>query len=240
MPQVNWIVQYNPPCLKSDYIHRVGRTARIGAKGSSLLFLLPSEAQFIRQLEEENLQLAEMTIEQVLEKLFKNREPSLKTGRLPNTLEEAATNLQMRLENAVMDNEDLHSMASQAYVSYIRSYASYPREAREVFCFKELHLGHIAKSFGLRDPPKKITGIGKGHWVQSDERKREQKVKEQERKKELKMEEKVIRAQKKRINQKVLVMDEFQSGLSGIEIEPPVMKKRVKKIKNAKKKIKKK
>lgn len=42
---------------------------------------------------------------------------------------------------------------SPAYVSFIRSYASYPKEVREMFNFKALHLGHYAKSMGLRDAP---------------------------------------------------------------------------------------
>ena len=78
LPQVDWIVQYNPPTTKADYVHRVGRTARIGTKGSSLLFLLPSEARFVKELEGESLVLAEMRVEQVLEKLFRNAEPSPK------------------------------------------------------------------------------------------------------------------------------------------------------------------
>ena len=45
---VDWIVQYNPPTTTADYVHRVGRTARIGAKGSSLIFMLPSEANFVK------------------------------------------------------------------------------------------------------------------------------------------------------------------------------------------------
>nr|CAD7452034.1 unnamed protein product [Timema tahoe] len=49
----------------------------------------------------------------------------------------------------------------EAYVSWVRFYASYPKEVREVFCFKALHMGHYAKSFALRDPPKHIAGIGK-------------------------------------------------------------------------------
>ena len=74
LPQVDWIVQYNPPTTRADYVHRVGRTARIGAKGSSLLMLLPSEAEFVRELEGESMLLAEMTVEQVLEKLAKNQQ----------------------------------------------------------------------------------------------------------------------------------------------------------------------
>ena len=59
--------------------------------------------------------------------------------------------------------------ASQSYVSLVRSYASYPKDVRHIFSFKALHLGHIAKSFALRDPPNKITGIGKGNWVRKEE-----------------------------------------------------------------------
>lgn len=40
-----------------------------------------------------------------------------------------------------------------AYVSFVRAYASYPKEVREMFNFKALHLGHYAKSMGLRDSP---------------------------------------------------------------------------------------
>ncbi len=215
LPQVDWIVQYNPPTSKADYVHRVGRTARIGQKGSSLLFLLPSEANFVKELEGESLLLAEMTVDQILTRLHKNAEPSARTGRLPSSMEEAATDLQMRLENAVAGNEDLHTRACQAYVSYVRSYASYPKDVRHIFCFKELHLGHIAKSFALRDPPKKITGIGKGHWVQNDERKKEK----MRQKSQMKDEERVIKAQKRRINQAALVMSEFASGLDGINLK---------------------
>ena len=40
------------------------------------------------------------------------------------------------------------------------------------FSFKALHLGHIAKCFGLRDPPSQITGIGKGNWVKKEAQKK--------------------------------------------------------------------
>merc|ERR1719433_2317781 len=118
----------------------------------------------------------------------------------------------MQVETSVVRSKPLYQLAVQAYVSFVRSYASYPREARKVFCFKDLHLGHCAKSFGLRDPPSKITGIGKGNWVEKQERKS----------KDLKREEKIIKAQKRRIDQKSLIMSEYSSGL---EREPKKAKK---------------
>jgi ATP-dependent RNA helicase DDX31/DBP7 len=184
----------------------------------------------VKELEEESLLLAEMTIEQVLQKLFKNAIPSTKTGQMPHNLEESATNLQMKLELAVANNEDLHGQASQAYVSYVRSYASYPKEIRHIFCFKDLHLGHIAKSYALRDPPSKITGIGKGNWVKNDQRKQQ--------KNNLKDEEKVIKAQKKRINQKQLVMSEYASGFDGIDLNAVKKQEKVKKPKYKKNRTK--
>ena len=90
--QVDWILQYNAPTTNADYVHRVGRTARIGTKGSALLFVLPSEAEFIRGLEAHNLLLAELTIEHVLQKLFRN---SAFMSKRSHTMEEAATNLQV-------------------------------------------------------------------------------------------------------------------------------------------------
>jgi len=48
IPAVDWIIQFDPPDDPRDYIHRVGRTARAGGRGKSLLFLLPSELGFLR------------------------------------------------------------------------------------------------------------------------------------------------------------------------------------------------
>lgn len=59
IPAVDWIVQYDPPDDTRDYIHRVGRTARAGGKGKSLLFLLPSETGFLKFLKEAKVPLNE-------------------------------------------------------------------------------------------------------------------------------------------------------------------------------------
>jgi len=61
IPRVDWIVQYDPPDDPRDYIHRVGRTARAGKVGKSLLFLLESELGFLRYLKESKVPLNEYT-----------------------------------------------------------------------------------------------------------------------------------------------------------------------------------
>lgn len=56
---MDWIVQFDPPDDPRDYIHRVGRTARAGKTGKSLLFLLESELGFLRYLKEAKVPLNE-------------------------------------------------------------------------------------------------------------------------------------------------------------------------------------
>jgi len=50
-PALDWIVQYDPPCETKDYVHRAGRSARAGQAGHALLFLLPSERQYVEVLQ---------------------------------------------------------------------------------------------------------------------------------------------------------------------------------------------
>lgn len=59
IPKVDWIIQFDPPDDPRDYIHRVGRTARAGKDGKSLLFLLPNELGFLRYLREAKVPLNE-------------------------------------------------------------------------------------------------------------------------------------------------------------------------------------
>nr|CAB3462751.1 unnamed protein product [Digitaria exilis] len=52
IPEVDYIVQFDPPDDPKDYIHRVGRTARGDkGKGNALLFLLPEELKLLVHLQ---------------------------------------------------------------------------------------------------------------------------------------------------------------------------------------------
>ena len=43
VPHVEHVINYDLPQVAEDYIHRIGRTARAGAKGNAMCFLLPSD-----------------------------------------------------------------------------------------------------------------------------------------------------------------------------------------------------
>ncbi|GAB1226530.1 hypothetical protein ENUP19_0297G0031 [Entamoeba nuttalli] len=54
---VDWIVQYDCPEDTAQYIHRVGRTARINHNGQALLLLTHNEEAFVEQLEKAKVPL---------------------------------------------------------------------------------------------------------------------------------------------------------------------------------------
>ncbi|XP_053060423.1 probable ATP-dependent RNA helicase DDX31 isoform X2 [Acinonyx jubatus] len=163
LPQVTWIVQYNAPSSPAEYIHRIGRTARIGCRGSSLLILAPSEAEYVNSLASHKINVSEIHVEDILSVL--TRDGCLKGSRRgtqksraagPQEIRRRATVLQTVFEDYVHSSERRVSWAKKALQSFIRAYATYPRELKHIFHVRSLHLGHVAKSFGLRDAPQNL------------------------------------------------------------------------------------
>jgi len=130
IPQVDWIIQYDPPDDPKEYIHRVGRTARgLGGHGQALLFLLPSELKFLKYLKELKVPLEEYEFP-------------------PNKV----ANIQAQLEKLVDTIYYLNQSAKEGYKSYLQSYASHSQ--KDIFNVHSLDLVKVAKSFGLTIPPK--------------------------------------------------------------------------------------
>ena len=47
-PDIDWVIQYDIPKSAAVYVHRCGRTARMGGRvGRSLLYLLPNEEPYV-------------------------------------------------------------------------------------------------------------------------------------------------------------------------------------------------
>jgi ATP-dependent RNA helicase DDX31/DBP7 len=72
-------------------------------------------------------------------------------------------------------------LAKKAFASHIRAYATHPSEEKQFFHVKNLHLGHLAKAFGLREAPAGIGGGGGGS-KQASESKPQQTVGRKKRK----------------------------------------------------------
>uniref|UniRef100_A0A6A7FUY0 ATP-dependent RNA helicase n=1 Tax=Hirondellea gigas TaxID=1518452 RepID=A0A6A7FUY0_9CRUS len=129
IPQVGWVIQFDPPSQAESFIHRCGRTARGGLVGSALLLLIPEELQYIKFIElNQKVNLDEMEApKDVPVLLHKMRRLQLK-------------------DRSVMDR------ATRAYVSYIQFYLKH--NCNVLFKLKNLNLGLLAMSYGLLRMPK--------------------------------------------------------------------------------------
>ena len=150
MPNIDWILQYDPPCETTDYIHRVGRTARKGQSGQSLIFLLPSEAPYVQLLSSHSLVPEPLSLQSLL-----HDASDLIPGatKFKNSEEMGAVILQRRVERVALANRYLMGAARQAFRSYVRAYATHGAGTKSIFRVQLLHLGHVAKSFALRENP---------------------------------------------------------------------------------------
>ncbi|XP_026725815.1 probable ATP-dependent RNA helicase CG8611 [Trichoplusia ni] len=146
IPRVDLVLQYCAPASATDYVHRVGRTGRAAQVGAAVLFLLPSETHFIRHLEQKRIRLRQTDESRALEAL-RTVVPAAATAQ------RAAVAVQARLERTAHTNTNWLLRASRAYTSWVRFYSGYPRDVKEYLDAKQLHLGHAAKAFALRDAP---------------------------------------------------------------------------------------
>lgn len=129
IPEVDWIVQYDPPDDPKEYIHRVGRTARgVNGKGHALLILLADELGFLRYLRQARVSLNEFEFSW-----------------------SKIANIQMQLEKLIGKNYFLHKSSQEAYKSYIRAYASH--SLKSIYDVHKLDLVKVAQSFGFKTPP---------------------------------------------------------------------------------------
>ncbi|ORZ25660.1 P-loop containing nucleoside triphosphate hydrolase protein [Absidia repens] len=144
LPNVDRIIQYDPPTDLKDYVHRVGRTARLGKAGEARLFLLPSEMDYLPILKGQGMNIQSVTVESVLANSF---------GKLQHVYEAKAQEYQNQLEKYVLSEEERVMLARKAFWSSVRAYATHAASEKHVFHVKKLHLGHLAKSFALREAP---------------------------------------------------------------------------------------
>ncbi|XP_004566993.1 ATP-dependent RNA helicase DDX55 [Maylandia zebra] len=129
IPDVNWVLQYDPPSSASAFVHRCGRTARIGNYGNALVFLLPMEETYVNFLSiNQKCPLQRMSpIKDVVDVL-----PKVKA---------------MALEDRAMFERGM-----KAFVSYVQAYAKH--ECSLIFRTKDLDFGCLAHGFALLRLPR--------------------------------------------------------------------------------------
>jgi ATP-dependent RNA helicase DDX31/DBP7 len=145
---IDYVIEFDPPFSADDHLHRIGRTARAGKSGRAIIFLLPGpEESYVSTLKASTPILTAHTAGELLKKGF---------GGVGREWEERATEWQLEVERWALDSPKCLEMARRGFQSHIRAYATHVAKEREIFNMQELHLGHLAKAFGLRDRPGSI------------------------------------------------------------------------------------
>ncbi|XP_046740323.1 probable ATP-dependent RNA helicase pitchoune [Diprion similis] len=129
IPDVDWIVQYDPPDDPKEYIHRVGRTARgEGSSGHALMVLRPEELGFLRYLKQARIPVNEFDFSW-----------------------NKIADIQLQLEKLISKNYFLNTSAKEAFKAYVRAYDSH--HLKQIFDVETLDLSKVGKSFGFIVPP---------------------------------------------------------------------------------------
>ena len=131
---VDCVIQYDAPKLASTFVHRCGRTARLGRQGDALIYLLPNEDSYVQFLAlNQNVPLSEFDNQKI-----KNKESFEK--------------MLNKIRALALSDRDLYEKGIQAFVSYIKAYSKH--ECSHLFKVKELDFVGLAKGYGLLHMPK--------------------------------------------------------------------------------------
>lgn len=135
-PSVDWVIQVDCPEDVDTYIHRVGRAARFGKEGKSLIMLTPEEEEgFLKRLKTKNIEPSRLNIKQSKKKSIKPQ-----------------------LQSLLFKDPELKYLGQKAFISYVRSI--YIQKDKEVFHFDKIPLEQFANSLGLPGAPKiKMRGM---------------------------------------------------------------------------------
>lgn len=129
-PGIDWVVQLDCPESASTYIHRVGRSARYGRAGKSLLFLTPNEeVPFLNRLKSKKIEAKKLNVKDTQKRSIRNQ-----------------------LQSLCFHSPELKYLGQKAFISYCKSV--FIQGDKDVFDLSKLNLEEYASSMGLPGTPK--------------------------------------------------------------------------------------
>ena len=121
-PDLDWVVQFDPPQDPSSYTHRVGRTARNNKEGSSVIFLTPLEDDYVNFLSVKGTPAEELLLPGPEFPVFFDR-----------------------IRAITAKDRDLYDKSQVAFVSHVRGYREHL--CSYIFKLASLDLGLLAQCF---------------------------------------------------------------------------------------------
>lgn len=124
---VDWIVQYDAPQNPAAFVHRIGRTARMGRSGNALVFLTPEESEYVEFLGVKKVPIKEVPAP----------DPIADVGE--------------KIKEVTLRDRELFNKSQMAMVSYVRGYREH--HCAFIFDFKKLNMASLAMCLALLKLP---------------------------------------------------------------------------------------
>lgn len=135
IPQVDLVVQIDPPSDPKVFLHRCGRAGRAGRKGLSVILLQPGrEEDYIPFLEIRKTPIALL------------RRPQITIS------DEDARAVTLRLREVVLADRALYDKGQRAFVSWVQAYSKH--QASSIFRIEDLDWTDLGNAWGLVRLPK--------------------------------------------------------------------------------------
>ncbi|GAA5879355.1 hypothetical protein JCM3774_003801 [Rhodotorula dairenensis] len=138
LPDVDVVVQVDPPVDPRAFGHRIGRTARAGRSGKAVVLLNKGKEEGYVDF----LQIRKIPLQHF--------DYDVAPGSTDLAAEAEA--LRKEMQTAILTDRDMHDRGIKAFVSSIRSYSKH--EASYLFRLQDLDLVGLAKAFALLRMPK--------------------------------------------------------------------------------------
>lgn len=135
IPQVDLVLQIDPPSDPKVFLHRCGRAGRAGRRGLAVIFLQPGrEEDYVAFLKVRKTPVSEMITPQILV-----------------TKDDAAI-ASSKIREIVLKDRALYDKAQRGFVSWLRAYSKH--QAASIFRVPDIDWEDAANAWGLLKLPK--------------------------------------------------------------------------------------
>ncbi|TDL27403.1 DEAD-domain-containing protein [Rickenella mellea] len=166
LPDVDCVIQFDPPVDPKQFSHRCGRTARAGREGRAWVLLSDKENDYVDFMSVRKIPLRQQAY---LMDTEGHSVPHTASMDAEDQADEPAVEALLgQMRTVVLKDRDLHEKSVKAFVSFVRAYSKH--EASYIFRIKDLDLFGVAKSYGLLRLPKmpELKGRPKDGWTDAE------------------------------------------------------------------------
>ncbi|KAI0636773.1 DEAD-domain-containing protein [Trametes polyzona] len=156
LPDVDVVIQFDPPADPKAFSHRCGRTARAGRSGRAWVLLVGREVDYVEFMSVRKIPMKQRPA-------FA-QDGSAKSEDDMDTEDPEVKRAMETIRRKILTDRALHDKAAKAFVSFVRAYSKH--EASYIFRLKDLDLVGLAKSFGLLRLPRmpELKDISRDGW----------------------------------------------------------------------------